>query len=275
MIQPLPQAELKALKPPMSFLHWLHYYKNNQNHMDNIQWTIGESLSITELRAIERSIQQFQKGESSEGHNLMKYAKDFNNNDYIDTIRYFIREEQHHARVLGKFMELNGIARIKEHWVDSTFRRLRKLASLENSIIVLLTAEIISAVYYKALMAATGSQLLTQLCRQILEDEEMHINFQSFTLGQFYKKKNRFAQFISVNARAVLLAGTVAIVWFYHRPAFKAGGYTFPQFIRETAAEFRRADLMIRGKKEITIRPLATDLDSTSRSFPMLKQNHL
>jgi hypothetical protein len=134
------------------------------------------------------------------------------------------------------------------------FRKLRKLASLENSLIVLLTAEIISDTYYKALYAATESASLRSICTQIDQDEEMHINFQCYTLGLFYQKRSLVGKLWTRLFHTVLTVGTIVIVWFHHRPVLKAGGYSIFAWAKSVLREFARADLMITRKIGLSIR---------------------
>ncbi|WP_164672387.1 hypothetical protein [Bacillus velezensis] len=47
---------------------------------------------------------------------------------------------------------------------------------------MLLTAEVIAAVYYDALKNVTGSVCLQSICGQILIDEKQHFEFQAETL---------------------------------------------------------------------------------------------
>lgn len=238
----------------MTFKNWYHYYESNQNHFSKMNWIEKKELSENEIKLIAFSLQQFQRGENSEGKSLFKYAKGFDNDDYLKTIRLFIKEEQTHAMVLGKLMELNGIEKIKGHWVDNVFRKLRKLASLENSVTVLVTAEIIAAVYYKALRDATNSVNLQNICRQILVDEEMHINFQSFTLQQFYNKKSKFGKWRARFFHRFLMSGTIAVVGWQHKKVLKAGGYNYRKFKKEVWQEFNRMERMIGKKSEIELR---------------------
>ena len=111
-------------------------------------------------------------------------------------------------------MNLHNIKQIQSHWVDNCFRWLRKLFTLENSITVLLTAEIIAATYYKALKESTQSKLLGIICNQILKDEEMHLHFQSFCLSYFYRKKNFVHKIFIRKIHKILTLGTIIIVWF-------------------------------------------------------------
>jgi hypothetical protein len=172
----------------------------------------------------------------------------------LDTIILFIKEEQKHALVLGQFMKVNNIPKIKTHWVDSVFRGLRKMAGLENSVTILLTAEVISAIYYTGLYKATNSNTLKLMCNRILIDEEMHINFQTFTLGEFYKKKSNLGKLTNRIFHRTLMTGTTIIVWFGHKKVLKNGGYSFPKFYKNVFEEYNRAVNMIKGKLEIELR---------------------
>ena len=238
----------------ISFSEWHQYFISNQDHFEDIDWENSDRLKYSEILLITESIQQFQKGESSEGKNLLKFAKDFQNEEYLSAIKLFIREEQKHALVLVKIMKANGIDKITDHWVDSVFRILRKFSNLENSIIFLSTAEIISAVYYKALREATRSESLKTVCSQILSDEEMHINFQAYTLNYFHNQKNIVSKQIGRTLHKILMFGTAMVVWNYHKQVLKKGGYSFKQFINAIFEEFDRFDEMILDKKKIVIR---------------------
>lgn len=238
----------------MGFNDWLDYFKKNEGHLDHIDRNFCDHIDRREKNLIQSSVQQFQKGENSEGKRLKAFAQKDGDPAHQEAVRYFIREEQRHAMVLGRFMDRNGIERIREHWIDSVFRKLRGLAGLENSVRVLLTAEIIAMVYYVALRDATASRTLKEICEQILEDEEMHINFQSFTLQRYYLQKGGIRRFFVRNLHRSLMAGTFLVVWFQHRAVLKAGGYRFQRFYREIFKEYHRSERMIRGQDPIDIK---------------------
>lgn len=231
----------------MLFTNWKKHFEINLAHFDFLNWSKTDRLNPEEKRRISSSLKQFQRGENSEGKHLIHFAKQFGDISYLETIKLFIKEEQRHAMVLGEFMKQNNIDRIKGHWVDGVFRWLRSLASLENSVIVLITAEIIAAVYYQALAKSTRSETLKAICGQILKDEEMHINFQSFTLQQFYLRRNLLSRFWIRLYHAVLMAGTTLVVWGGHRKVLKSGGFTLFVFSKNVFGEFLRSDKMIRG----------------------------
>jgi hypothetical protein len=184
---------------------------------------------------------------------LLKIARAYDP-DYFEAIKPFIKEEQKHAAVLSRFMKQEGIPLIAGHWTDSAFRKLRKFLSIENTITVLLTAEIVAAVYYKALHDATESATLRSICDQIISDEEMHINFQSYTLRNFHFKNIWVKRQAYHFYHLILMSGTALLVWLYHAHIFKRAGISFPDYTKAIKQEFIRARQMLTGKAGIKIR---------------------
>lgn len=129
--------------------------------------------------------------------------------------------------------------------MDQTFRKLRRFATLEQSITVLLTAEIIAAVYYETLKKTTKSRTLIELCEQILRDESMHIEFQSDTLRQFAWKRPKGINLLIRFSRLFLLSGTLAVVWFYHGKVFRAGPLQPEVVLKGALAEHERSERII------------------------------
>ena len=141
----------------MNFLLWDQYFRVNQDHFDHLDWTNTRPLTGKEKDTISSSIRQFQRGEHSEGKHFLRFAKSLEDESYMKALEIFIKEEQDHAAVLGRFMDIQQIQKLAKDRLDNIFRWLRKLAGLEGTVTVLLTAEIISMVYYKALRLATHS----------------------------------------------------------------------------------------------------------------------
>jgi len=233
----------------MQFNEWKEYYLQNRGHFSDIDFDADDQLSAEEKGLIFSSIQQFQRGENSEGKHLYAFAKSFPDPFYLDCIRLFIPEEQMHARVLGRFMKKHDIPAIKTHWVDNIFRWLRKLAGIENTVRVLLVAEIIAKVYYKGLCQATGSQLLRKICNQILVDEEQHILFQCDALRFLHRRKNRFHRFVVCVWQRTLMTGTIIVVWHCHKKVLRKGGYYFWKFFFENLLVYTEAERLIMKKE--------------------------
>jgi hypothetical protein len=153
--------------------------------------------------------------------------------------------------VLGKFLDKHAIPRIKHHWVDGVFRGLRQLSGIQNTVTILLVAEVISKVYYKALMKATTSQMLKDICIQILKDEEKHLHFQCTTIMQLQKHHTLVYKFFWQQYLLTILGGTIAVVWMYHKPVLKEGGLSLQKFVRANYAIAHELLQMIQGQKEI------------------------
>ncbi|MGD0075187.1 MAG: hypothetical protein ABSD31_12745 [Candidatus Binataceae bacterium] len=152
-----------------------------------------------------------------------------------------LAEEQRHSFVLARFMEMNGISRISHGFSDGVFRRLRNLVgSLELSLSVLVTAEIIAKVYYPTLRAATKSTVLQTICDQVYRDEVAHVDFQTEQLARI--RANRCGSVLSTIAllHRVLFYPTAAIVALSHRAALRRGGLRFLPFLLQCRREFLR-----------------------------------
>lgn len=197
-------------------------------------WSDGTLLTDWERNLVARSIQQFQLGEGSEGKGLKARAKASplaaGDPDFLAALDLFIREEQRHSSDLGRFLDREGIARLKGHWVDGVFRRLRKFAGLEVSLSVLVTAEIIAVPYYLALAEATASPLLKAICARIIDDEMDHLRFQSHNLSRLRWRRRWRTDFGEWIARSALMFGALNVVWIQHAQVFRAGGYSWTRF---------------------------------------------
>ena len=199
-------------------------------------------LNESERRTITPSIQQFQLGEGSKGQRLLesgqKYGRAVNDPLFAGALDLFIKEEQQHSRYLAAFMQSQSIPLVEKHWVDTIFRKLRGLAGLELSLSVLVTAEIIAVAYYRALSSATSSPILKMICTRILADEASHLKFQASMLARVACARPAAFQKALAELHRAFLLGTILVVWREHGPVFKAAGYDFGSFKKETCLEF-------------------------------------
>lgn len=241
------------MKTHFNFSAWVEYFISNRNNLRIISWTDDYKLTRHEFTCIFNSIRIFQKGESSEARHLFQKANEFLNKQhdksYFEALTLFIHEEHRHSFELKRFMLLQDIPCLASHWSDSAFRKLRKFGGLEQSVTVLLTAEMVAAVYYKALQKSTNSKVLHQICEQILSDEEMHIQFQSESLSQFYVRRSSFVNFMVFILRRLLLEGTLIAVWKDHKNVFTSGGYNFFSFRKNAMQEFKKTCEIIKAKQ--------------------------
>jgi hypothetical protein len=231
--------------PPQSARAWVDYFEANAAALLDVPWERGAELSEAERSAVAGSLPAFQVGESSEGRNLIRAAEDHarqtGDPDYLAAVRLFIREEQRHARDLGRFLDLAGVPRLTACWTDGVFRWLRRRAGLELTISVLLVAEVIALVYYAALRAATGSAVLRRLCDQVLRDEVEHVRFHCERLAMLRRDRPRWRSAFSRGLHRVFFAGTCLVVWWDHAALFRAAGCSLLRFWAESWYEMSAA----------------------------------
>ncbi len=239
---PIPSNPVAAGPRPSE--EWCLYFRSNGENLLAIPWGRGADLSGDELRRVVASLQDFQLGESSEGHHLQaaanSYAGRTGDAAYAEAVRLFVAEEQRHSRDLGRFLRLAGVPLLQRSWTDSVFRRLRH-GGLETMLCVLLTAELIAMVYYQAVRAATCSAVLQRLCVQILRDERAHLRFHTERLALLRVGRPRWLRALTHLAQGSLFAGTCLVVWLRHGRAFRAGGFSRVRYWREAWREWRRA----------------------------------
>jgi len=234
----------------MLFNQWKRYFQQNKNHFRHIDIERPDVLTQNEKSLISSSLQQFQRGEQSEGQYLFAFAMQVGDEDYLESIRLFIREEQRHAKILGAYMERNSIPLIKRHWVDSVFRGLRRLAGIENTVRVLLIAEIIAKTYYRALCRATSSALLQDICIQILQDQDQHIRFHCDALHFFHQKKSPAGRLLVSFWQLSLMSGAMLVVWLYHHKVLYKAGYSLQRFMRNTLSIYFDAERYIQRREK-------------------------
>jgi hypothetical protein len=242
---------------------WLQHFKLNRHGLLDIPWELGAELSAEERAAVGRSIAEFQRGESSEGRHLIRYATDYARDtgdvDYVAAIRLFIAEEQRHARDLARFLGINGVPLARTTPADAAFRWLRNLCgTLEVSISVLILAEIIAQVYYKALQEATRSLILRRLCAQLRQDEDHHVQFQAEQLGKLRAGRGPVLYRATMLAQRLVFLGCCAVVWIFHRQVLQRGRYGLAGFLGSAWHHFSRAFQVgaeLRANHELESRP--------------------
>ena len=215
---------------------WLNHF---EYHAEQPRGAAGGSLSAlrpAERRLIARSIATFQLGEQSDGTGLLRAAYRFaaaHGDELLPRItELFIREEQRHARLLREFMEEHGIRPRCRHWTDAVFRRLRRIAGFELYLHVLICAELIGNVYYRALASVTGCQRLKVLCRTLIADELAHVGYESELILELRAQKPPALRTLIRLVHRAFFCGAVCAVWLSHRAVLRRAGHTAAGFLR-------------------------------------------
>jgi hypothetical protein len=227
---------------PVDFEIWLNHFEYHAHHPRCVPHSLSDRLRPDERRLIANSIATFQLGEQSEGRTLLGAAQRFARARRIPALvritELLIREEQRHAAVLRAFMDDHHIALKRTDWTDRMFRRIRRLAGLELYLYILISAELIGIVYYRALEAATGCQRLTVLCRVLVSDELAHVGFESQLLLALRTGRAAPVQAVMRWAHRAFLAVSAGVVWLTHRSVLRKGGYGARGFLRLCLSQY-------------------------------------
>lgn len=224
---------------------WIGYFEANAAAWSALPLRGSVHLNEAERAAIADSIAMFQLGESGGGTHVRRAAEAYvargGEAAYVEALALFIAEEQRHGAELGRFMDAAGLARWKRCTTDGCFRTLRHTGGLERAIAVLLTAEIIAQVYYRALRSATNSSGLRALCTRILRDEVAHIAFQTERLALLRRSCGPCARAWRNALQRLLFAAAVSWVYVTHGPCLRAGGFPLWRFWRACWSRYRMA----------------------------------
>jgi len=223
--------------------YWLELFEERARNLVIRRPPPEDRLSDAERARIGNSLGTFQLGEQSEGRTLQSFAEDFAARRGIPQLpgvtALFIKEEQHHAAQLAEFMRANGIPLKRRNWTDSVFRRIRKLAGYEAAVTILVTAEMIGFVYYRALARATASPCLGRICREMCADEAIHLRYETQLLmtlrGQRAPLARRCVEFL----HQTLLSVSARVVFHDHRRVLRHVGYTPASFRKDCIAIYR------------------------------------
>jgi hypothetical protein len=227
---------------PVDFEIWLNHFEYHAQHPRCVPHGLSDLLRPDERRLIASSIATFQLGEQSEGRTLLRAAQRFAQVRGIPALariaELFIGEEQRHAASLRTFMEDHHIALKRTDWTDWVFRLVRRLAGLELYINILIGAELIGIVYYRALEAATDCQRLRALCRGLVSDELAHVGFESQLLLALRADRAAPLQTLIRLAHRAFFAGTAGVVWLTHRSVLHRGGFGARRFLRVCLSQY-------------------------------------
>jgi hypothetical protein len=221
---------------------WLDHFEYHARRRCGLPEGRADDLTPHERRLIADSIATFQLGEQSEGRSLLLSAqcheREHNAAPLAQIVTLLIAEEQHHAVLLATFMSAHGLPRKYSDWTDQVFRHARRLAGFEMQLSVLITAELIGKVYYRALEAATGCRQLQVLCRILVADELAHVGFESDLLRVMRAQKPPIVRAAIAVAHRAFFTGASLVVWFTHRRVLRGAGYRMRSFMHACAAQY-------------------------------------
>ena len=223
--------------------YWLGEFEGRVPRLVVARVPRNSVLTGEERIRIADSIGTFQLGEQSEGRTLLRFAREFGARHGCPELgrvtELFIREEQHHAAQLREFMLAHGIALKQRNWTDSIFRQIRRLAGFETAVTILVTAEMVGFVYYRALGRATQNIYLRTICRQMCADEAIHLRYEAQLLRTLRGARPRWRRVAVEIAHRTLLAIAARVVFREHRAVLEFAGHDARSFTRDCRSLYR------------------------------------
>jgi hypothetical protein len=221
---------------------WLAHFRSQAAHPRLVPTALDDTLTGRERRLIGQSIATFQLGASSLGSHLREAVRlECGSQDEHACIEIFdllIAEEQRHASLLDAFMQDHEIFRRERAITDQLFRTLRRLGGLRARLRILVTAEIIGIVYFRALEVVTDCRRLQILCRSIAADELAHVAFESQLLLQMRGGKRGIAGLLACAWEQFVLGAAALVVFATHRRVLKSAGYGAVLFVHDCRSQY-------------------------------------
>jgi hypothetical protein len=203
---------------------WLNYFEWNRANRPPVPWENGIHVEPHLRAPLIRSLQKFQLGESGEGRKLKSHAQKTGAATYAAAIELFIKEEQEHSRLMGKFLQELDAPLIKSDWTDGCFVFMRQLFGLHQELMVLLLPEMIAKRYFHALHDGTNDPVLRAVFAQIAQDEDGHLAFHIEYLRRAFEKMSFTKRIFALVVWRIIFRVTCVVVMLDHRKVLRAAG---------------------------------------------------
>jgi hypothetical protein len=115
---------------------------------------------------------------------------------------------------------------------------VRRAGGLRLYLSVLICAELVGQVYYRALESATDCRRLQLLCRTIVSDELAHVGFESRLLLAVRDRAAAPWRSLARPAHRLFFTGTAAVVWLTHRSVLRRAGHGPRSFLRSCLEQY-------------------------------------
>lgn len=225
---------------PTDCAAWLDYFLDNRDRENALPWESGVTLSPRHRDALVRTLQRFHLGESGEGQWLKRWAAQRGDALYCRTIELFVAEEQAHSRWFGRLLDALGAPKLRSHWSDAAFTRVRRLGGLHFELVTFLTAEIIGKHLFSCVARRGEDALIRAVFARIVKDESAHIAFHVATLRAAFGAQSRWQRTAWQLGWRVLLLLALLLVCLDHAALFKVLGVSRREFAARCWHSLRR-----------------------------------
>lgn len=215
---------------------------------DHDYWRLPPSLA--------RSLAVFQLGESG-GGTVVEQARRTGlpgvDEDYVAALELFVAEEHRHAAMLASCVRGIGGELLTTNWTDRLFVFGRRLLGLRLKVAVLLCAEVVGIVYYRALAERLPPGHMRELLLELVADERSHLVFHCDFLNS--QVRSGVDRLLFRCAWPVLIAVVGRVVLFDHRDVLRDLYITPRNVLRAWSRESERivGHVLGAGREEASI----------------------
>lgn len=221
---------------------WLDHFEYHADRRCVLPEGSPDDFTPYEHRLIGVSLAAFQLEEQIDGPRLMRGARRYEREHEAaplgQIVALLVAEQNHHAALLGAFMDQHGLPHRRADWIDRTARRVHGLAGFELQIAALVSAKLIGKVYYRALESATGCRQLQTLCRILVADELAHVGFESDLLREMHAHTSTLVRAAHATLHRAFFTNASLAVWLGHSRVLRAAGYGARGFVTACANQY-------------------------------------
>lgn len=223
---------------------WLCHFLHNRHERATIEWESSSSAPV----ALGQAMRRWRCGIEAGGLDgrkwliaaaLRRYASD---PAYIQSLRLFVKEQQHHATLLARTLErVEPASPPIGPWRAGLDRALtvgRRWIGIRFELSVLLLSQLIAVLLCRMIQAATGDPAVRGVSGQIMRDTRAHAAFHAERLTMEFADFN----FIRRNLRRwrlrLMFAAALGVSAVRYGPLIRAAGWTRRRFCAEGWRQF-------------------------------------
>ena len=240
---------------------WSNHFEYHALRPSDVAQDASDCLSRDEFRLIANSIATVQLGEQAAGPELLRATERFAETKRVAhlarIIELLIHEELRHGSLLHVFMRHHWIPMKRSGWSYRLSGYIRGLTGLHWQLCMLISAELMGIVYYRALESVTDCERLRLLCRVIVSDKLAHVGFESQLLATLRADYPASLQPIIRSAHLAFFTGAAAVVWWTHRSVLLRAGHGARSFLRSCLAQY--AFYMEPNRLPVAVNPTRID----------------
>lgn len=222
--------------------YWLIHFLHNRHERPSIRWDAGDELPSRLRRPVADWLAWVTQINPPARTRLINWAARECHADpaYVQSLRLFVREEQHHAEIVERLFTVRGLTGRPAGWKRAAVRTLLRPFGLRFELSLLLLNELAALQMNRLIVEATEDDTVRGVVAQIIRDHERHIAFLSERLTTEFADFN----FVRRNLRRwrlrAMFAAAINGAALHHRALLAALGVSRGRFTSQCWRQFER-----------------------------------